>query len=773
MDSRQIARRARAALLILSSVIIAATSVLPLAEPAHAATTYTWAGKGDAHSWGQEKNWHPDSGTPQDGDSVVIDGTWTVLGVPTISLESLTVSGGITNGPTLVGPGNTITTKLLNWTQGTIAASIVVSNVGQMLALGVESPRIPPTLSNAFSQPGAPPVTFTNQGSVAQNGMFGLASGGSGGARVVNDGRWLGGPGTIASSHCCNDPGTFENYGDVHVFGTLTVENARFRAQKHSTVSGAGTLDLAGGIPDLLGPWNLNGPDATLALTDVEAATLRGKTSIGTGAKVVQRGSSRLRGKGTFAGRGAFLWLGGTIYADLTLESKLKSVISGSDFHELSDGLSAGGPGILTVEGTITQEDKTEVRLNGKIVNGGTWRIPAGATAVVRAGGLSDPPKQFRNAGTIDVAKGGLLTLESLGYRNPPGKGVIQGGGTIQLTGGIHSLSNGGRIRERGTVLQLFDRADVTATGTLDLASGARIEAHERAAFRGTFTIDGTGRLDLISALVLADLTTGRDVDVFVRPTVAPDPLVLDATNGKGTLRTKGLVQVDDGDPFAFVGPARILNTGSWVLRKAVFEGAACCASPAVFVNQDGGLVIFKQSDGTSARFSSMRFRNEGKAQVQGTVEFFDLTPEQVDGEMVLTGHIANALPLRVFGGVLSGAGVIEGDLRNSGTVDPGDSSHLGTITVLGTYRQSRAGTLNVDVQGAESDQIKGAEALELAGTLQLARLGAGQVGPEDRALLKAIGTRTGRFTTVLGLGTLGSGWRIVYRPASVSLELP
>lgn len=768
---------------VLSVGLLAVASLVLRADPASASTTYTFKGGGDGHSWGQPKNWDPE-GIPQDGDSVVVDANWTVLGVPTISLEQLSVSGSETGGgPHLVGAQSTITTKVLNWSQGTISASIVVSDAAQMLVLGMDPRRIPPNLSNASTPQAAPPVSLTNNGAVAQSGTLGLSSGPSGGARVINEGTWLAGPGTIASSHCCTDPGTFVNNGEINVGGTLTFDHTRFQARPQSSVNGTGTVDLLGGVPDLTGPWSLGGPDTTLSLTDVQAATIQGATTIGSGARIVQRGSSKILGKGTFRGSGAFRWLGGVIYGDLTLSSALTSVIAGPDLHEVSDAFSTGGPGLLTVEGTARQEDQTEIRLNGRIVNKGTWHVPKDASASVRAGGLVNPPKQFRNAGTIKVGEGAVLVLEALGYSNPPEKGAIEGGGTVHLSNGIHELSGGGLISGSGTELHLLDRAQVHATGTLALAFGAKVVADQGSVLRGTFTIAGSGGdLSLISATILADLTTGPKVDVDVEPGVAPDRLALDAINGTGILRTKGLVRANDGDPFEFVGPARILNSGSWSMQQAVFSGTACCADPATFVNEEDGLVVVKgppDPDDPQAKFSSVRFVNRGITNVNGIAQFGDLSPVQADGTMKLvrssgpTARIRTELPLRISGGVLQGHGQVDGDLRNGGTVSPGDGSTLGGIFVLGEYQQLGAGRLNLDVKGAESDEVStSGGGLTLAGTLRVAKVGSNPLGPEDRKLLSSTHPRTGRFDTVLGLGTLGGNWRVKYMPKSVVLEL-
>ena len=55
---------------------------------------------------------------------------------------------------------------------------------------------------------------------------------------------------------------------------------------------------------------------------------------------------------------------------------------------------------------------------------------------------------------------------------------------------------------------------------------------------------------------------------------------------------------------------------------------------------------------------------------------------------------------------------------------------------------------------------------------LSLGKLGSGPIGPQDRTLLNATNSRTDKFDTILGLGSLGGPWRVTYTPRSVRLEL-
>ncbi|HEY7281897.1 MAG TPA: hypothetical protein VID47_09910, partial [Actinomycetota bacterium] len=441
------------------------------ARRASASTTYTWTGNSpaDPHAWGAEKNWEPE-GVPQDGDSVNVDKGTTIVGVPTITLDSLSAGGA---GPTLVGGSSTITTNTLTWSRGRIAASLVVNVAAQL-----SSPGPGVILDNGSTQQGAPPVTFTNNGSVVQTGPVALNAGANAGAKLVNEGTWSATvDSSITSSHCCNEStGEFVNDGILTLTGDTTVVQARFQARPGSSVLGAGTLRLFGGVPEFTGPWNLGG-SASIRLTDGAKATIHGTTTIGSGCKLQQEPPSEIHGTGVLGGSGTYRWLGGVILANLTLASSLGAVIEGSGPHELSDGLHAG---VLTVEDTVTQKDGTAVLMNGRIVNKGTWHVPTAAEATIEAGGCCAAPKRFQNEGTIEIDSAGRLALNFLEYSNPVNKGVIEGGGTAQLVNGIHELKDGGTVRGSGTRLEIISNAEVHAAGTLKLDHAAVLIDHAR-----------------------------------------------------------------------------------------------------------------------------------------------------------------------------------------------------------------------------------------------------------------------------------------------------
>ncbi|MBZ6075420.1 autotransporter outer membrane beta-barrel domain-containing protein [Microvirga puerhi] len=87
----------------------------------------------------------------------------------------------------------------------------------------------------------------------------------------------------------------------------------------------------------------------------------------------------------------------------------------------------------------------------------------------------------------------------------------------------------------------------------------------------------------------------------------------------------------------------------------------------------------------------------------------------QVDGRL-------NAQNVFVQGGVLAGSGTIGTDwvVNSAGTVAPGQTSGLGTLTIAGNYQQLAGGTLAIRVFGNASDRLAVQGATYLDGTLAL-----------------------------------------------------
>ena len=89
------------------------------------------------------------------------------------------------------------------------------------------------------------------------------------------------------------------------------------------------------------------------------------------------------------------------------------------------------------------------------------------------------------------------------------------------------------------------------------------------------------------------------------------------------------------------------------------------------------------------------------------------------NGELRLSGSLKSGLLEIAQPGKLSGTGLIQGSVFNFGTVAPGTTGTIGTLTIAnGNFSQDGTGVLEIDVNGTDSDLLK------LTGTGVVSNLG-------------------------------------------------
>ncbi|MEA2929040.1 MAG: hypothetical protein QOG38_1468, partial [Hyphomicrobiales bacterium] len=121
-------------------------------------------------------------------------------------------------------------------------------------------------------------------------------------------------------------------------------------------------------------------------------------------------------------------------------------------------------------------------------------------------------------------------------------------------------------------------------------------------------------------------------------------------------------------------------------------------------------------------------------------------------------------------GGTLGGNGIVPTTVINGGTLSPGNS--IGLITVSGGLSFVGAGNYLVEVSPTTADRTNVTGSATLAGTLQ-AVFQSGSYGPKSYVILSANGGRTGTFGTfsVVGLPAALSA-SVTYTPTDVVLNL-
>src|SRR5262249_49923424 len=87
-------------------------------------------------------------------------------------------------------------------------------------------------------------------------------------------------------------------------------------------------------------------------------------------------------------------------------------------------------------------------------------------------------------------------------------------------------------------------------------------------------------------------------------------------------------------------------------------------------------------------------------------------------------GQLTAATGVNLLGGVLSGSGTVNGNVRNGGVVSPGGEGAAGILTINGDYTQMADGTLDLDIgglaAGSEYDQLQVSGLAALDGALNV-----------------------------------------------------
>ena len=132
-------------------------------------------------------------------------------------------------------------------------------------------------------------------------------------------------------------------------------------------------------------------------------------------------------------------------------------------------------------------------------------------------------------------------------------------------------------------------------------------------------------------------------------------------------------------------------------------------------------------------------------------------------------------------GAMLSGTGYADGATANSGTVKPGTTGSLGTLTV-GSYTQAAVAVFNVGIVGTAAGQFGALTVLSGAGLdgsldidLHTNAIGYTPVAGDSFVVINAAGGRIGQFAATNAIGDAlpdGLKWDVQYTPTSVVLAV-
>jgi glycoside hydrolase-like protein len=396
------------------------------------------------------------------------------------------------------------------------------------------------------------------------------------------------------------------------------------------------------------------------------------------------QGSISLSG-GSLTITGSFTWSGfGNISTPVTA--------SGSD----NDRKVIQAPATFSLAGTATVSG-TGLTLSGggaSIVNTGTFSLQPGAVLSAQVCCVS--LATFVNQGTVTAPGSplgnGLATISAVGFRNTASAVVeVAPGNVLALQVAPSTLPSGVTIGGGGTLL-IDNTADVTATGTVNLADGTTLQLgldqnNSPGTLAGTATLRGSGAFSWTGGDLTADLTVSRPVTTSI---TGPAQKILDDTGiaHTGLLALDGPASVS-GTGLVLGGSARLTSTGTLqLLPGAEISAFSCCVAPAQLVNR-GRLVVPGPSGGGAATIGAVTLDNTAAGTVtiaRGNVLNLQVAPSAlasgstvggggnllIDNQAVLTlggtttladgTTVTLGLDQNQSAGALSGTGTLRGD---------------------------------------------------------------------------------------------------------------
>ncbi|MBK7145148.1 MAG: hypothetical protein IPH76_08045 [Xanthomonadales bacterium] len=484
----------------------------------------------------------------------------------------------------------------------------------------------------------------------------------------------LGGGGTLAGAQT------------LSAGGTLEVQNAAINVSSGATFTGAGVLRIIGGALTFNGPVSV----PNLAI-----------------------GGGVVNGSGTPTITGGLNWYASAIVQGSGLADQM--ILDTGSVNSFSVPINSPWLQNRTLinRGTMTRSNSTatlSLANAAEIVNEGIWNggssnwIATGSGAGIKrftnavgaqynhASGNSYLAVEVINNGTLAVA-GGILQLGGGGTL--AGAQTLSAGGTLEVQTAAFNVSSGATFTGAG-VLRIIGGA-LTFNGPVsvpNLAIGGGV-------VNGSGTPTITGGLNwYASAIVqgsgLADqmiLDTGS-VNSFSVPINSPWLQNRTLIN-RGTMN-----QQSSTVSLVFAGAAEIVNEGVWNLdsNTALVVGAG--AGSKRFRNE-AGATLSKVGGGTASIGPDLTNAGTLQVTVDTTLNVNTFTQSAGTTALASLGFLQQlSTPLAFQGGHLRGVGTVQGSVNNTGaTVAPGSSP--GTLTITGSYTQSAAGALEIELAGA------------------------------------------------------------------------
>jgi phage baseplate assembly protein gpV len=543
-----------------------------------------------------------------------------------------------------------------------------------------------------------------------------------------------------------------------------------------ATWSNASNFNMSGGAS-----WN-NLPGGTFAGNFIVAGTFVFGSDTTLPTLTLNPGGT-LGGTATVTVTGMLTWTGGTMNGGGRTIANGGLTISGNDGKGLDHR-------ILDNAGTATWSGSGNIGLSGGAVwnNLASATFSAQASATISGGGTTFNNAGylqrsatgtttfglfFNNTGTLDVA-GGTLTLAAGGSNR--GVDIVEAGASLAFSAGSLFVSPDAFVGGDGDVL--FSGANVEMLGTYAVTASTTVS-------NGTVSFDAAVNLQALT-LSGGTLTGAADVAVIglltwtggtmsgIGNTYAYGGMIL---SGNG--RTLDGRTLNNAATATWTGSAGIafLNGAVWNnLTNAVLDVQSTAGANGAGQFLNLGTILKTTGTGTAGlgvALNNLGTVNVGAGRLTvsngvsntgsvtlgpgGTLDMGNGVYFQADGLTVLNGGTLIAGTVDLEGGVLSGPGTIGSTatlaaVTNSARVNVGATGVTGTLTINGTYTQTAAGTLVIQVGGStpgtDTDKLVITRQATLDGSLTVTLLNGFVPGPLQ---IVTFMSHTGVFATLDG----------------------
>ena len=566
-----------------------------------ASTPYTWDVGSGTWNASSGADWNPpgNSTTPSSNSNVTI-GTGGG-GTVTLAQDQTVASLSITNGYTLSGSSNSITTT----------GNVSVASGG---ALSIDDMNVGGTFTDSGS------ATFAGVLTVNGAGHFTMSSGSLTGG--------INGTGTFDSSAGTNTLGSVTIYGGTTF---TTISGATTDISSGAAIVNKGTFVIDGtssnAVVNLLGDVTLSGGGAVLLKTKSGTAFLRG------GGFTLTNTNDPIEGAGEIGDNAA-----------LTIVNK-GTIDANAPGQNLNVGQGGGG---VTNTGTLEATGGGTLNLYGAVTNTGG--------AITASGTSSDVNVESTTitGGTLNTAGGGLLQTVSSSVLN----GVTISSGSTYATGDgaitqlNTSLTNDGTFLINGSsgnaVVNLGSNVTLSGGGavTMETSSGTAFLRGSGVTLTNTNdTIQGAGTIGDSAALAITNQATidanasGKTLSLSQGGGVVTNTGTLEATGG-GTLQIFSKI--------ANTGGSITANGGTVNIDDATITGGTLNATGTNVMETVGSSDLFGVTISTGSTYDT----------AAGATTQLD-TSLTNDGTFLIDGSAGNAVVNLGSNVTLSGGGVV------------------------------------------------------------------------------------------------------------------